>query len=364
MRVTDLRIAGPTPIPPAVMQAMQRPMTYHRGIPFRTFFKRVLRQLQEIHRTDGAVLVLPGTGSAGWEIALVNTLSPGDRVLALIAGDFGERWARVAQRFGLEVVRVEVPWGRAATAAHVHAALQSAPDVKAVLYTYNETSTGVANPLAEVGELVRQHGALLLVDAVSAAAALPLEMDRWGVDLVFSGSQKAWMCPPGLVIVGVGSRAWRAVDRARFPRAFWDLQTYRELARSGEMPSTAPLTLLYALAAACDLIQSEGLERVYARHRAMAELVRAGALALGYRLFAEPPFASPTVTALLPPEGVEADSVVSELYRRHRIEVNGGQGPLRGTILRVGHMGWVHEPELRRFLAALGEVTEALGGRV
>jgi aspartate aminotransferase-like enzyme len=360
MRVTDLRVAGPTPIPPAVMQAMQRPMTYHRGAPFRRFFERLLQQLRQIHRTDGTVLVLPGTGSAGWEIALVNTLSPGDRVLAIVAGDFGERWARVAQRFGLEVVRVEVPWGRAATVADVRPALERNPDVKAVLYTYNETSTGVANPLAEVGELVRQHGALLLVDGVSAVGGLPLDMDAWGVDLVFSGSQKAWMCPPGLVIVGAGTRVWQAIQQARFPRAFWDLQAYRDLARSGEMPSTAPLTLLYALAAACDLIDAEGLERVFARHRALAELVRAGATDRGYRLFADPAFASPTVTALLPPEGVEADSVVRELCRRHGIVVNGGQGCLRGTILRVGHMGWVHEPELQRFLVALDEVTEAL----
>ncbi len=362
MRVTDLRIAGPTPIPPAVMQAMQRPMIYHRGNTFRVFFKRLLQRLVQIHQTEGSVLVLPGTGSAGWEIALVNTLSPGDRVLAVVNGDFGARWARVAERFGLEVVRVEVPWGYAATVEHVRPALEAHPDVKAVLYTYNETSTGVANPLAEMGDLVRRHGALLLVDGVSAVAGMPLEMDAWGVDLVFSGSQKAWMCPPGLVIVGVGPRAWGATKAARFPRAFWDLREYREQAETGDMPSTAPLTLLYALEAACDLIEAEGLERVFARHRALAELVRSGATELGFRLFADPSFASPTVTALLPPEGLDADTVVQGLRTRHGIEVNAGQGRLRGKILRIGHMGWVHEPELRRVLAALGDITALRGG--
>uniref|UniRef100_A0A831TCG1 Alanine--glyoxylate aminotransferase family protein n=1 Tax=Thermorudis peleae TaxID=1382356 RepID=A0A831TCG1_9BACT len=359
MRVTDLRIAGPTPMPPAVMQAMQRPMIYHRGATFRGFFKGLLKQLERVHQTEGSVLVLPGSGSAGWEIALVNTLSPGDRVLAVVAGDFGERWASVAARFGLQVERVEVPWGRAATAEIVGRVLAENPDVKAVLYTYNETSTGVANPLPEVGELVRQHGGLLLVDGVSAVAGMPLEMDSWGVDLIFSGSQKAWMCPPGLVIVGVGPRAWAASERAGFPRAFWDLREYREQARAGDMPSTAPLTLLYALQAACDLIEAEGLERVFARHRALAELVRAGASRLGYQLLADPAFASPTVTALLPPDGLEADTVVQELRARHGIEVNGGQGRLRGKILRVGHMGWVHEPELHRLLAALEAVSAA-----
>lgn len=359
MRVTDLRIAGPTPIPPAVMQAMQRPMIYHRGATFRAFFKGLLRQLERVHRTEGSVLVLPGTGSAGWEIALVNTLSPGDRVLAVVAGDFGERWANVAARFGLRVERVEVPWGSATTADVVGRALEENPDVKAVLFTYNETSTGVANPLPEVGELVRQHGALLLVDGVSAVAGMPLEMDSWGVDLIFSGSQKAWMCPPGLVIVGVGPRAWAASERASFPRAFWDLREYRAHVKTGDLPSTAPLTLLYALQAACDLIEAEGLEQVFSRHRALAEIVRDGATRLGYQLFADPSYASPTVTALLPPAGLAADMVVRELRERHGIEVNGGQGRLRGKILRVGHMGWVHEPELLRLLAALEDVSAA-----
>jgi len=352
---TNLRIAGPTPLPPEVITALQRPMIPHRGEAFRTLFRQLLARLRPMHGTDD-VFVLPGTGSAGWEIAIVNTLQPGDAVLAVVAGDFGERWARVASRYGLVVHRVDVPWGQPATAAVVQSGLAAHPEVRAVLYTYNETSTGVANPLREVAAIVRQHGALLLVDAVSAVAGMPLEMDAWGVDLAFSGSQKAWMCPPGLVIVGVGPRVWEAASRAGFPRAFWDLEEYRAQARQGDMPSTAPLSLIYALDAAVSLIEQEGLEHVYARHARLAALFRDGARKVGYRLFADPAYASPTVTALVPPDGISADDVVRTLRERFGIEINDGQGKLKGHIVRVGHMGWVHEPELQRTIEALSAV--------
>ncbi|MDI3339066.1 MAG: alanine--glyoxylate aminotransferase family protein [Sphaerobacter sp.] len=359
VEATNLRIPGPTPLPPAVRQAMQRAMIPHRGSAFRAFFRALREQVRRVHRTDGDVVILPGSGSAGWEAAIVNTLCPGDTVLAIVAGDFGERFARVAERFGLRVERVAVAWGQAATAEVVAPALERHPDARAVLYTYNETSTGVANPLAEIGPLVRAHGALLLVDGVSAVAALPLEMDAWGVDLILSGSQKAWMCPPGLVILALGPRVWEAYARASYPRFFWDLDAARRAAAEGNTPTTAPLTLLYALQAACDMLEAEGLEAVYARHRRLGALVRRGVQELGYRLFADPAYASDTVTAAVPPEGVAVRDVVERLRREFGIEIAAGQGPLKDAIIRVGHMGWVHEPELERTLAALAAVTKS-----
>lgn len=363
MDATNLRIPGPTPLPPAVLRAMQRPMIPHRGEEFRAFFRGLLEQVRRVHGTEGDVVVLPGTGSAGWEAAIVNTLSPGDTVLSFVTGDFGERFARVAERFGLRVERIAVEWGQAATADVVRAGLERHPDARAVLYTYNETSTGVANPLAEIGPLVRQHGALLLVDGVSAVAGLPLEMDAWGVDLVLSGSQKAWMCPPGLVILAVGERVWEHYGAAGYPRFFWDLGTARDAAAKGDLPTTAPLTLLYALKAACDMIEAEGLAAVYARHRRLAERVRAGVETLGYRLFADRAHASDTVTAAVPPEGVAVRDVVARMRQEFGIEIADGQGPIKDRIIRIGHMGWVHEPEIERTLAALDAVTTSLAAK-
>jgi aspartate aminotransferase-like enzyme len=360
---TDLRIPGPTPVPPQVMKAMQRPMIPHRGASIHELFTPLLEQVRRIHGTEGDVVILPGSGSAGWEAAIVNALSPGDTVISFITGDFGERFADVAGAFGLNVVRVEVSFGEAATVDDVRPALEAHPDAAAVLYTYNETSTGVTNPLAEVGPLVRAHGALLLVDAVSAAAGLPLEMDRWGVDLALSGSQKAWMCPPGLVIIAFGSRVWDAYKRSSFPRFFWDFGPAVRYAAKGETPMTAPETLLYALKAACDMIDGEGLDAVYARHARLGELVRQGLQELGFRPFANPAFASNTVTAVRPPEGLDAPAIIAEVRRGSGIVLAGGQGAYTNEIIRVGHMGWVHEPELRRTLGALKESLERLNLR-
>ncbi len=361
MRIHNLRIAGPTPLPPAVVEALQRPMVPHRGAWFRGLVRQLLRRLVELHRTDGEVLILPGTGSAGWEIAIVNLLRPGDRVLLYVNGDFGERWARVAERFGLRLTTREIPFGRAIRPEVVERDLESHGDIRAVFLVYNETSTGVTNPLREIAEAVRRHDTLLVVDGVSAVAGLPLAMDEWGVDLIFSGSQKAWMCPPGLVIVGVGPRAWAVMDRADYPRAFWDLREYRAAARSGDLPSTAPISLVYALDAAVSLIEAEGLANVWRRHESLARWFREATEALGFRCFAEPGYESSTVTALVPPTGVLADDLVNALETRHGIAINGGQGRLRGRIVRVGHMGWVQREDLEEVVTALRSELEAAG---
>ncbi|HLI50967.1 MAG TPA: alanine--glyoxylate aminotransferase family protein [Thermomicrobiaceae bacterium] len=356
MAVTDLRIPGPTPVPPAVMRAMQREMIPHRGAAFRDFFGELLEQVKRVHGTSGDAIVLPGTGSAGWEASIVNTLSPGDTVVAFVTGDFGDRFARVAARFGLNVVRVETEWGQAATLDVVLPALEQNPAAKAVLYTYNETSTGVANPLIDIGPKVREHGALLIVDGVSAVAGLPLEMDDWGVDIVLSGSQKAWMCPPGLVILGIGDRVWDFVKESSYHRFFWDFEAAAKQAKAGNTPTTAPLTMLYALKAACDMIEAEGLDQVYARHERLGRNVRDGLESMGFRLLADPEYASPTVTAAFPPEGLAAPVLIKELRSRHGIDIAGGQAHLRESIIRIGHMGWTHEPEIERTLSAIEDV--------
>ena len=349
----NFRLPGPTPLPPPVLAAMQGAMMSHRGPAFKSLYRDLLRLAREMHRTSGDVLTWPASGSAGWELAIVNLLSPGDPVLAAVCGDFGERFARVAVAFGLDVRRLDVDWGRAVTTDLLAAALNANPDVKAVLLTHNETSTAVTNPLPDLARVVRDHGALVIVDAVSSAGAIPLETDAWGLDLVLSGSQKAWMCPPGLLIAAVGPRAWAAHATARYPRFFWDLTAAKRNAVDGMTPSTPALTLLYAFHAALTMMADEGLERVWARHRALGDLTRHGITDLGLRLFPDPAYASNSVTACRPPDGVPASDLVAAVLTQG-VELQVGQGHLREEVVRIGHMGWAHEPDLRAAVGAIG----------
>ncbi len=357
---TNFRLPGPTPLPPAVLAAMQQEMIPHRGPAFKRLYGEILRMAREVHRTDGDVLIWPGTGSAGWEAAIVNLLSPGDPVLAVVCGDFGDRFARVGVAFGLDVRRLDVEWGQAVTAEALAAALRMHPAVQAVFLTHNETSTGVTNPLQDLARVVNDHGALVIVDAVSSAGGLPLETDAWGLDFVLSGSQKAWMCPPGLMIAAVGGKAWAAYERSRFPRFFWDIGAARSGAELGMTPTTPSLTLLYAYHAALRLLLDEGVEAVWERHHVLGELTRGRVREIGLELFADAAFASDTVTAFRPPDGVGAGELLDILRREHGVEAQGGQAHLADRLVRIGHMGWAHERELRLALDALEQSVTAL----
>jgi aspartate aminotransferase-like enzyme len=339
---------------------MQREMISHRGPEFKGFYGELLEKARAVHRTEGDVLIWPGSGSAGWEIAIANLLSPGDPVLATIAGAFGERFAAVSNRFGLDVRTLEIPWGQAITADDLAAALERDADVKAVLIAHNETSTGVTNPLPELARVARKHGALVIVDAVSAAGGIPLEVDAWDLDFVFSGSQKAWMCPPGLVIATISERAWEAYRTSRFPRFFWDIGTSKQAAAECTTPATAPLTMLYAYDAALELILDEGLPNVWSRHRRLGELARSELTKHGLELFADSAYASDTVTAFYPPTDVPAGDFLKTLKHDFGVEAQSGQGAYVNTLVRLGHMGWAHEPDLVHALSAIGAVTTKL----
>ena len=335
-------------------------MIPHRGPEFRALYRETLSLAREAHRTNGDVLTWAATGSAGWEVAIANLLSPGDTVLATVNGDFGARFANVATRLGLDVRRLEVSWGEPILPADLRGELAQHGDVKAVLLVHNETSTGVTNPLQELASVVRDYGALVIVDAGSAAGALPLEMDDWGIDFVLSGSQKAWMCPPGLLIAAIGPRAWRANQDAGFPRFYWDIAEAKRMADQGMTPTTPPLSLLYAFRAALDMIFAEGIARVWERHRALGELTRAGVQSAGLRLLACEGYESNTVTAFFPPAGVSVGDMLEMLRRDFAVEAQGGQAHLADRIIRVGHMGWVHEPDMTQAIAAITAVTRRL----
>src|SRR5215217_5158856 len=349
----NFRLPGPTPLPPPVIAALGREMIPHRGPAFRALYSETLELAREIHRTDGDVLTWPATGSAGWEVAVVNLLSPGDPVLVGVNGNFGERFARVAGRLGIDVRRIDVAWGKPILPAQLRTALEAHADVKAVFLVHNETSTGVTNPLRELAAVVRDHGALVVVDAVSSAGALPLEVDAWGIDFVFSGSQKAWMCPPGLLIVAAGPRAWAAHQRSSYPRFFWDMSEANKAADEGMTPTTAPLSMIYALRAALGMIADEGIQQVWDRHCRLGSMTREGITVAGLQLFAEPGFESNSVTAFQPPADITAGELLEMLRRDYGVEAQGGQGHLADRLVRVGHMGWVHEPEMRQAINAI-----------
>lgn len=356
----NFRLPGPTPLPPEVTAVLGREMIPHRGPAFRSLYSEALELARNVHRTSGEVLTWAATGSAGWEVAVVNLLSPGDPVLAVVNGHFGERFARVGSRFGLDVRRLDPDWGDAVLPAQLRTALDHHPDVKAVFLIHNETSTGVTNPLRELAAVVRDHGALVVVDAVSSAAALPLEVDKWGIDFVMSGSQKAWMCPPGLLIVAAGERAWAAHERSTYPRFFWDMTEARKSARQGMTPTTPPLSMIYAFRAALGMIVDEGIENVWNRHRQLGAMTREGISAAGLRLFARKGYESDTVTAFLPPQDVTANDLLAMLRRDYGVEAQGGQAHLADRVIRIGHMGWVHEPEIRQAIGAVADACSRL----
>jgi aspartate aminotransferase-like enzyme len=356
----NFRLPGPTPLPPAVLAAMQRPMIPHRGPESKALLDSILERARLIHQTESDVLIWPASGSAGWETAIVNLLAPGDEALAVVAGNFGDRFATVGEAFGLTVHRLDVPWGQAPTAEMVNDALRAHPGVKAVFLTHNETSTGVTFPLAAISDVVHAHDALVIVDAVSSAGGLPLKMDEWGLDFVFSGSQKAWMCPPGLMIAAVGPRAWDAIPAHGFPRFFWDLRSARKAAAQGTTPTTSPLTLFYAFDAALDLIMAEGVEAVWARHARLGSLTRAGIKSLGLELFADEAYGSDTVTAFKVPAGLTAKALLAHMRERHETELASGQAAYADSVVRIGHMGWAFEADLQAVLDGLAEAIPAL----
>jgi len=337
-------------------------MINHRGPEFAAMLARILDGMKPFFGTNGDVAMLSCAGSGGLEAAVVNTLSPGDRVIAFTIGAFGDRFAKVAETYGADVQRVGVDWGQAMDVDTVRAALRDATDVKAVLLTHNETSTAVMNPIAELAAVVRETApdALILVDSVSGLGAVPFEMDAWGIDVVVTGSQKAWMAAPGLAMVAASERGWAAMETAKMPRFYLDLRRHRDSHASGQTPWTPALAVVYQVDEGLRLLGEEGRENVFARHAACAAATRAGLEALGFRLFADPAHASQTVTAAWIPDGMEWKPFNGALKERNLV-LAGGQAHLTGKIFRVGHLGDVTLEDILGALAVIEEVSIAFG---
>jgi aspartate aminotransferase-like enzyme len=349
----NLRIPGPTALPPSVREAGGRQMVNHRGEEFKALLLRVTAGMKPFFGTQHDVIMLTCAGTGALEAAVVNTLSPGDAVLAVTMGAFGDRFAKIADVYGASVTKVEVEWGQAATPAAVRDAAAAIPGLKAVLLTHNETSTGVTNDIAALAAAVRETApdALILVDAISALGAVPFAMDEWGLDLVVTGSQKAWMSAPGMAMAAVGPRAWAAGETAMMPRFYLDLKRHRDTAAAGETPWTPAVAVMYQVDEGLRLMQAEG-EGVFARHAAAQAMTRAGLRALGFELLAADEVASKTVTAAWIPDGLDWKAFNGSL-KRQGLVLAGGQGKLKGKIFRLGHLGSVTTDDILSAIGAL-----------
>ena len=358
----NLRIPGPTGLPPSVREAGARQMINHRGPEFAALLERILSGMKPYFGTSSDIAIITTAGTGGLEAAIVNTLSPGDRVLGISIGSFGDRFAKIAGAYGADVTRIDVEWGKAADPAALREELGRDAAYRAVLLTHNETSTGVMNPIPELAAVVRELApeALILVDSVSGLGAVPFQMDAWGVDVVVTGSQKAWMAAPGLAMIAASPRAWTAMETATMPRVYLDLRAHRDSHAAGQTPWTPALAVLYQVDEGIRLMTAEGADGVFARHEACAAATRAGLQALGFELFADQRHASRTVTAAIVPDDLDWKAFNSELKRRGLV-LAGGQGKLVGKIFRVGHLGSVTLEEILGAMSVLEFVSIAAG---
>jgi len=353
---------GPTPVPEHVMLRMAEPIIHHRHPEFRAVMARVNHNLQYVFQTDGPVLTLASSGTGGMEATFVSLFSPGDTVIAVNGGKFGERWVNMPRTFGLNAIEIAVPWGRAVEPGQVLAALKTHPDTKAVYLTQSETSTGTVTDVETIARVIRGNSdALVCVDGITAVGAHELRFDAWGIDACVTGSQKGLMIPPGLAFVALSSRAIEATRRSTLPKFYFDLSRALKAHGTSETPWTPAVSLIIGLDAALEMIRAEGIENVWSRHRRLAFALQAGMEAIGLTLFSSAP--SFAVTPVWLPEGVPWNAFNRALKTDNGITVAGGQGEFTGRIFRVSHLGYYDELDMVTVVAAIERALAANGYR-
>ena len=361
-----LQIPGPTNVPDRVLRAIDQPTIDHRGPEFAELGRAVIAGMKRVFRTAEAVVVFPASGTGAWEAALVNTLSPGDRVLAFETGQFATLWRAMAGKLGLEVEFVPGDWRHGVSPEELERRLSADKGhaVKAVMAVHNETSTGVASRIVELRQAMNrtQHPALLLVDTISSLASIDYRHDEWGVDVTVGGSQKGLMLPPGLSFNAISAKALAASKQAKLPRSYWDWQPMLAAATTGFFPFTPATNLLYGLKEAIAMLEEEGLENVFARHDRLAEATRRAVRAWGLEILcADPQEYSSSLTAIIVPEGHDADLLRKIALDRFDLSLGTGLGKVAGTVFRVGHLGWFNELMLMGTLAGI-EMGLAIAG--
>jgi aspartate aminotransferase-like enzyme len=359
-----LMTPGPTPVPAVVLAELARPVIHHREPDYREIYERCLGRLREVYRTEHDVLMFTSSGTGALESAAANLTSPGDRQLVLSAGNFGERWAGIAEAFGADLVHVRLEWGDTPEPEDLRSALAVAGDVRVVYLTHSETSTGVVCDVQSLAAVAKDAGALVVVDAVSSLGAVPLETDAWGIDVVVSGSQKALMTPPGVAFASVSQAAREAAAQATAQRYVFDWERTRNAQAKLDAPFTPAVSIVRALDVALGLLLEEGLDGAFDRHARLGRACREGAKAMGLELFSPDEDRSAVVTAIRSPDGVDATEVVSALRDRFGITIANGQGALKGRIFRIGHVGWFDVFDITTALAAVELVLADAGAEI
>jgi aspartate aminotransferase-like enzyme len=357
----NLRIPGPTPLPDEVLKVIGRQMINHRGPEFKAIQDNVLADLKKLFQTKNDVFLLTGSGTGGLEAAVVNTMSPGDKVLSVSIGVFGDRFAAIAKHFGADVINLNFEWGKAADLDAVRKALKAEPKIKTVLVTHNETSTGVTNDLKAISAVVKEFDKLLVVDAISSLGSIELPVDDWNIDIAITGSQKGWMVPPGLAMVSVSEKGWKAHAESKIPSFYWDFGKAKKYLEKGETPWTPAVSVIYGLEVSLKMMLKEGLPNIFARHARIAQATRDGVKALGLSLFAEEKHASNTVTSVAGSKGLDTKKLVKMMREQEHVVLAGGQQTLDGKIFRIGHLGWVSDNDINGLLSSLKKVLPQAG---
>lgn len=358
-----LMTPGPTPVPHFVLEAQGAPIVYHRGPGYSKLLNEVVDGVRWLISTSGDVFVYTSSGTGGMEGAVANVTSPGDKVLVVSVGYFGERFKTMCQNFGCDVTSIDYEWGQVAKAADVEKALAADPGIKSVFVQHSETSTGVINDIEPIARAVRAEDRLLILDAISSIGAVDIKMDEWGIDVCVGGSQKALGATPGIAFIAVSPRAWKAHQESKAPRFYWDWTAYKEAfeRKDAESPWTPAMSVLAGLAASLRVAREEGREAIMQRHRRLAGAVKAGVRALGLDVMGEDEERAVAVTTVRTPEGLTDTEIVGLLRSKYGIIVAPGQGPLKNQVFRIGHLGWFEPLDILRFFGALELVLAELG---
>lgn len=355
-----LLTAGPTPVPERVLLAMARPVLYHRAPAFTECLKETQESLKWLLQTKQLPLLLAGSGTVGMDAAVCNFLRAGDKAVVIRAGKFGERWGKICQAYGIECVFIDVEWGKGVDPKAVAEAIDKNPGVRAVYATASETSTATRHDVEAIAKVVKAHDDVILcVDAITAVGVFDVPMDKWGMDVVIVGSQKALMLPPGLAVVAISDKAWKANERSNLPRFYLDLMRERKSQEKGETAFTPAVSLVVGLRESLRMLKEETLEGVWARHERLAKATRAAAGGLGLELFSSSPVNS--VTAIRVPNGVDGSAVVKNMRVKYGITIAGGQDHLKGKIVRIAHIGYFSEFDIITAISGLEMTLSDLG---
>jgi aspartate aminotransferase-like enzyme len=360
MKKDYLLTPGPTPLPPQVSLAMARPIIHHRTPQFQEILKEASQGLKWAFQTANDVFIISSSGTGAMEAAVANLLSCGDTALVIQGGKFGERWTELARAYGATLEIIDVEWGKAVSPEEIKKRLKANPQIKAVFATLCETSTGVDNDIASIAAIVKETPAVLVVDAISGLGAVDIKTDAWGIDVVVAGSQKGLMLPPGLGFISVSPKAWKLVETSKSSRYYLDLRKAKKALDKNDTPFTSSITLIIALNEALKMMQNDGLEYIFSRHKVMAEATRAAMKALGLELFA-PTAASGGVTAVKVPQGLDGEKLVKTMRDTYGVTIAGGQDELKGKVFRIAHMGFIAESDIITALACLEKVLTQMG---